>query len=432
MSTKNTICIAIVDIMCQKTRFFLSILLIGISLGAIGYFSMFTNVSKYNKDECNRLLTRGIDGTGAMQVFGEDLETLIKDAMDSGLFECIGTWESTVEGYSLPEELMGCRMANGGDPAEATKWVYIDRTAIGIHNLRFAQKIEIPEEKWSDPQWHGIYLGGSYSGIPVGAVYEIEKAGGYDTFEVIGILEKGQQFVSEGVMISGRAGRIDALELLDDAIIVPQGEHAPIWYWRNCNGGYTPAEGVSLDEARAYLEERTRELGLKLETGYLKDGFYAEEIEERDIQRVDRELNIVLFVTCLLICSCILFMQMIGDKKQLGIYFANGFTHSDIIWIYLWQGMLKVSISLIMSYIVIKNYFDIMYREMFDYGGIGPVAIGESRRTSFHKILSRWINHAALPGMICAAAIVLAVCMIIPILLLWRKVPAELLKDTRG
>ena len=432
MRTKNTIRMAITDIMCHKMRFFLSIVLIGISIGSIGYFYMVTNVSKYNREECDRLLSRGIDGTAVMQVFGDHVDKLVTDAMNSGFFECIGTWESDVQGYPLPEELMKCRVSNGGDPAVATKWVYIDKTAVGIHNFQFTQKLDVSEEKWNDPQWHGIYLGGNYSGIAVGTIYEIEKIGGYETFEVIGVLKKGHQFVSEGVMIDGRAGWFDALEILDDAIIVPQGENAPIWYWRSCNGGYTPATGKTLDEARGFLEEKAKELGLKLETGYLKDGFYAEEIEQRDIQRVNQELNVVLFFSCLLICSCIIFMQMIEERQQLGILFALGFSRSDIIRIYIYHAFLKVSIALTLSYLCIRYYMKILYEEMFAYGGIGPIAINQSKRLSFYKMLDRWINHAALPEMLCAAVIIFIVCSAIPILLMRNKVPANLLKDMRG
>lgn len=432
MNTKNTMRIAIAEIMCQKMRFFLSILLIGISLGAIGYFFMFTNVSKYNKEECDRLLSRGLEGTGAMQVFGEPVEILIKEAMNSGLFECIGTWETAISGNLLPMELMERRIANGGNPAEATKWLYIDRTAVGIHVFRFAEKMEIPEEKWNDSKWHGIYLGGNYSGISLGTVFEIEKITGYDTFEVIGILEEGQMLVSESVMQEGRAGWIGALENLDDVIIVPQYGNAPAWYRRSSIGGYTPAKGVSMEDARSYLEKKARELGFRIEVGYLKDGFFAEEIEERDIQRVNKELNIVLFVTCLLICACILLMQMIGEKTRIGVFFAHGLGYGDIIRIYVWQGILKVLIAFGLAYLCIKKYFENVLAEVIYYGGISSTAIKESEKHAIFKLLNRWITHAGLPRMIGAAIIVIAVCILIPVLLIRKKVPAELLKETRG
>lgn len=422
MRQNRIFCIAVSEILCRKTRFFLSVLLIGLSLLAIGFYYMFSNESQFHRNECDRALTKGIDGTGAMQVFGayEDQRKLKKEAMDSGMIKAIGTWLPLFSSNELPEELTGQMQANGVVPLKETALYYIDRSVMEVHNLRYEQQKEIPEEKWKDPEWHGIILGADYRGIPLGSVHELEIFDGTVLkCEVIGILSKGEQIVSNLVMADGRGNGIYTMENLDGAIIMPEELYVSDRPKGSCNWAYIPVENVSLREAGTFLEEKAEEIGLTVEIAYLHDGFEAEEIDQRDTRRIDQEAYIVLCVISLMIGSCLQFMQVMEERKKLGILYANGFSVVDIVGIYAWQGILQIFIAFGLAWAGLKKiavgYFDV------------PMMQG-----SVIKSLNRWIHLMALPRMAGYGMIMLAVCILIPVFMIRKQCPAELLMDTRG
>ena len=418
----NILRFAINEIMIKKVRFFLSTIIIGLSLLGIGYYYMFSNESNYHRYECDKALTKGIDGTGAMQVFGdyEDQRRFKKEAMDGGKIEYIGTWLPLSSSNQLPEELIKQRQANGFTPSKHTVWYYMDRSALGAHNLEFAQLEEVSEEKWMNSEWNGVYLGYNYHGIPVGSIYEFTIFDGTKlNCEVVGILEKGDQIVSNLVMADGRGNGIYTMEYLDDAIIMPERLYISDRPKGACNWVYTPANGVSLKEARTFLEEKAKELGLMIEIAYLSDGFLAEEIEQRDIRRIDQESYVILCVICMLICTCLQFMQVMEERKKLGILYANGFSGRDIIWMFIWRSIMQVIVAMIVAWLGLKK----LGEGFFDMPTVQANVI---------KSVNRWINVFALPKMICFGMIVFVICVSIPFLMIKDKSPAELLMDTRG
>lgn len=418
----NIFRLAINEIMMRKVRFFLSALIIGLSFLGIGYYYMFSNESNYHRYECDNALTKGIDGTGAMQVFGdyEDQRKLKKEAMDSGVIEYIGTWLPLSSSNQLPEDLINQRQVNGFSPSRHTIWYYIDRSVLGAHNLEFAQSEEVSEEKWMEPEWNGVYLGYNYHGITVGSIYEFTIFDGTTLkCEVLGILEKGSQIVSNLVMSDGRGNGIYTMEYLDDAIIMPEQLYISDRPKGACNWAYTPADGVSMKEARSFLEEKAKELGLMVEIAYLSDGFLAEEIEQRDVRRIDQEACVMLCVICLLVCACLQFMQVMEERKKLGILYANGFSTMDIIWMFTWQSIIQIIVAMMAAWLGLKKLGEGFFNM--------PTV-----QTNVIKAVNHWIGTMALPKMICFGIIVFVICVSIPFLMVKGKCPAELIKDNRG
>lgn len=409
---------ALKEIRKGSTFFLLSTLLILLSFLGIGYYFMISNESSFHRAECDRALTYGIDGTGAMQVFGdyEAQRALKKESMDSGKLECIGTWLSMNTTNPIAEELLERRLANGDKEKRRTVWTYVDRSVLSAHNLTFAQKKEVPEEWWQNPHNHGIYLGGNYEGIALGSVYELSVFGASIDCEVLGILKKGQQMVSNMVMADGRGNGIYTMESLDNVILMVEETYVSDQPKGACNWAFVPAKGVSLREARSYLETKAAELGLNIETAYLKDGFAAEEIEQRDVRRIDLTLCLVICVTCLLICSCLQYVQVLQERQKLGILYGMGFDDEDMLEIYALQGILKVFVAFGLAYLALRKlgegYFD-----------------GMTVPANLIKSVNQWICYAALPAMLCFGIGLLLVLIGIPVLMTRTARPAILLAN---
>lgn len=420
MRLKNTLCISIENIMHQKARFFLSTVMIGLSMIGIGYFMMFSNVSKYVKDECDRVLAGGVDGTGVMKVSDivYEVKKLKEEAMASGKIECIGTWMSGDMFWVLSEDLVPEPYKNKDGPKMF--WVSIDRTMLGICNLRFYKKRDVPEEKWKDPDWYGIYLGWEYRHIPLGTVYkeDIMLPGITKEYEVIGILEKGQEFISDTVVLDGMGNGVYSVESWDNAVIVPMELYVSDRVMTNYLL-YTPKEGISMGEAKSYLEEKAKELGLRPYFFDLREGFYLEELNQQDYRRIEKELCVMLCVTCVLINVCLLIIQLIRDKKEMGIFYACGFSHRDVFAIYVWQSILKIMIAWTVGFVGLK----VLCQQSFNYHTDSPwkCPLGD-----------RWFHYRALPPMTGFAIVLIGTFILIQACMMHRSVPAELMKDSRG
>ncbi len=443
MNKKNVILVAVMDIMCQKTRFFLSMIIIGVGLTIMGYFSLFSNISKLNRNECDKILTKGVNGTGVMQVFGSadgNSETeLIKNAYDSGIFEFIGVWEYAINAFPLPDVFLEMRRSNNGFAADATPWIYVEKNVLGLHNIKFSQRIDSLDVNWNKTNWYGIYLGANYKGIPVGTTYVMDRYDESAEFEVLGIIKKGQMMMSSDVCAFGRADELTSLCILDDAIIMVYVGHPPAWVGTYCNGAYAAANGHTLKEARDYLENKAKELCVDLESGYLSNGFRAEEIEENDVQRVDRDLSRLIIVTCVLLCACIICMEMIGNRKQYGIYYANGFSLKDLLGIHICQNVIRVMLPLLGAWFALNKYLENFYdipifagTESTGSAGVAEKMIKACYTYENGELVAFWRNQTALPFMIFMGLVLFIICTVIPMLIMGGKEPYELLKDTRG
>ena len=429
MKARYVVRLSIEDIMCQKSRFFLSVLLIGLSLFFIGYFQVFSFKSKVVKEECNELLTRGIDGTGLMRVVRDydtyEAEELKRAALESGMVKGIGTWNSWADAGMLPEltqlqlsfpDVIPHTRTLLGPGNDYLHFCTIDRMAMDIYDFRFSEKEEVTEEKWKTPNWHGIYLGANFKGIPVGTVYREEQSDGeIQEYEVIGIMEKGQCMVSVEIMTFGKGNGVLSILQMDSLVIIVM-EQGVSQIDRNSAWAYIPGDNVTLEEAQKYLKEKAKELGVGVEFGYLRDGFYADRIMMRDFSEVDEEIGNTLFWVCLLINCCIMVMLVTGSRKKLGIYYACGFSLRDILGIYLCQTILRVLVPLGLALLALERFCRQKYAEY----------------QPFQVSVFRWLKKFAYPQMLLFAMILFVIFAMIPVYMVWRSKPADLIKDFRG
>lgn len=321
MNFKNILRVSIEDIMCKKSRFLLSALLTGISLYLIGYFQVFSSKTNAIRRECEDTLTMGIDGTGILRITRDyatyEAEELKRVALETGMVKGIGVWNFWVV-EMLPEL---AQIQQGfpdvlSDASGGSKKLFhctIDRSAIDIYNFRFSDYENVEEYKWKTSTWHGIFLGANFKSIPVGTVFREEQADGQThEYEVIGVLEKGQRMVSDEVMCFGRGNGVFSLLQMDSLVVIVM-EQGVSQIDKNSAWAYIPGEGVSLEEARDFLKEKVKELDIRVEFGYLGDGFYADSIMRHDYDGVEEEIKNTLFWVCLLINCCIVIMMVMGE-----------------------------------------------------------------------------------------------------------------------
>ncbi|MBR3469162.1 MAG: ABC transporter permease [Lachnospiraceae bacterium] len=424
MSLRSSIRISIESIMSKGNRFILWILLVGLSLFSIGYYSLFSGKSKVIEDECDALLAKGIDGTGLMRVYDYgkyEANELKKDALAFGKVKSIGSWTLgslhwQSELSSIQHSFSDIKQQGNASKNDALVCCLIDRTALEINRLHLAKEAEISQEKRRNPNWHGIYLGANFKGITLGQVFEHRINDDFvEEYEVIGILEKGQYIVGDDVIALGEGNGVYSTLCLDSLVVIIM-EMGISEMHRGTAWAYIPADGVSLSEAGEYLSEKAKELELKIDFAFLSDGFRMQKVLNQDITGIEKELCYTLMVICLLIISCIMIMQVVSEKQIIGIYYSCGFSSKDIMLIYVFQNLLKIVIATVTSFCALKYYCHHIF------SNISPFRIS----------IFRWLNQIALPHMLICAVTMFCIFSLIPVCIVMGKKPAEMIKDYRG
>lgn len=413
------------NIIKERSRLLTSFLFLVLAFLTLGASRMFFAAQTWGMKECENLLARGIEGTGTLQIEDgyyktENEAPFIEKAIHSGMIEAIGNFSGTSgkSGTNILPELMEIqRTFPGKDPSfphletcATTRW------ALGLcKELQFRERAEVPEEKWNDPHWSGLYLGASFRDVPLGTVYrDITSDGTVWEYEVIGLLDRDQRLLSEMVIYHCDEDGYQSSKPLDDLVVFVMGFQKGVWPTPSC--AYIPAEGVSLEEAESYLKSLADELGIPMKFDRMKDGFQKSKFEDQMITRILKKLSFVLVACCFLINVGTLILQFQARKKEFGILYACGCSERDVCKIFLAENGIKMALAFLISFCSV--YY--AARGFFEINGNTTWVLGYVVRTNL------------LPYMILVALAFAVIFAMIPITMLLQARPAGLMKESRG
>lgn len=411
------------NIVKERIRLLMSFLFLLLTFLTLGASRMFFAAQTWGMKECENVLARGIDGTGTLRLVNfppnADEELFLERAIDSEIIEAIGNFSGTL-GKSgtdiLPELTKIQHTFPNMDPSyrylqmcSTTRW------ALGLCKLQFRERAEVPEEKWSDHNWTGLYLGSSFRDVPLGTVYRYETYDGtVREYEVIGLLERDQRLLNLMVFYHCDEAGYASSKLLDDLVLFVAGSHKGAWLSGSC--GYIPAEGVSLEEAENYLKDLADELEVPIEFEKMKDGFQKTKLEDEMITRILKKLSFVLVACCFLINAGTLILQFQARKKEFGILYAFGCSERDICKIFLAENGIKMALAFLISFCGIYS----VAQQFFTTDENATWVLGYVMRTDL------------LPYMLLVAIAFTMIFALIPITMLLQARPAGLMKESRG
>lgn len=347
MKQTNIVLFSIQHCRAHKWYFLFSILLLVLVLYFAAQFYCMIAVYSGGEEDCDRILSGGIDGAGIARVShcARDLAGLYKKtACESSWVKAIGSVSRTeTSGESDLLLLFYGQLDNssyeGTGKAVASKWE-MDRTVVDICRISFQDRKDVEEEKWNSDSWWGYYLGADFSDIPVGTTY-VQSVGinQYRVHEVIGILEKGSEFVKPGVLSDGNGNEYDSWERLDNAVIrVTDGkENSGSW-------AYIPEDGVSLQEAEDYLRKLADEMELQdIQFLKMREAFDYQGKDNRITLQIWKEMLFMVTGCAFLILICVQFLAVLNQGKEIGVLYSMGFLQRDVMgvlfWVNLWKGI---------------------------------------------------------------------------------------------
>lgn len=334
------------NIIRERARLLLSFLCLVMTLLTLGTARLFFAARSWGLKECDLILAEGIDNAGTIVLqdaadagYGRFLEA----AIDSGKVRAIGSFQNGVGTTLLPELMEKQHSFPGMDPHDpylrvcsATRW------ALGLcRELVLREKMEVPEEKWEDPNWCGVYLGASFTDVPLGTTWRHEAPNGmvYE-WEVIGLLDREQRVLSDRVIQDCHEAGYDSSILLDQQVLFLTGSKRA---YQSSAVAYVPAEGVSLEEAQGYLEELAREHGVNASFQKMRDGFRETRLEDEMIGKVLGKLAFVLVGGCFLINVGTVILQFEAKRSEYGILYAIGYSRREICGLFVAENGIKMA-----------------------------------------------------------------------------------------
>lgn len=404
----------------ERGRLFLSFLFLMVALLMLGIARMFFAARSWGLKECDRVLARGIDGTGVFvkegDLAGTNLEAFLEAAIDSGMVDAVGTFGSGHGFQNLPELLEQQRHFKTMNSGDAYLWGCVTtRGSLGLCNLRFREKADVTEEKWEASNWCGIYLGASFHDIPLGTVFSYSTGKGDEyVYEVIGLLEQNQRVIGNGVILGCHENGYESSIRLDDQVLFIAGSKRA--YFSN-SFAYTPAEGVTLQEAEDFLKKLAAEKRVQgLEFKKMQDGFRETRLEEEMVSKVLKKLGIVLALCCVLINVGTLILQFQARRREFGILYACGYSRRDLSLLFLSEHAVKTICALVISmaglYVVAKSFFSLNQNSAW--------------------VLNFVMGTDILPWMFAMAVLFVLLFAAVPIGMLMQAYPVQLMRESRG
>lgn len=377
-------------------------------------FSVFSyQYTRQGRIACEEWMNGGAGQAGGLNLTGDsfgfekeaDLMQFIKEV--SEMEEVTGIGDCGMGGNGSPcfEELI--KRQNELEQNEGTEFwmLFMNPEAASICRMKLQEGREPAECEVTENEVL-LYLGSSYSDIPVGTVYEMVIGEETCHFCVAGILEEDSKWLDENIYGADGILQMDYMVELDNLAIaiIPEVSSPRITY--------TVKKGYELKETEKKIKRLAEKYGLTANYAVLSEVIEAREQKNAKVIRVTIRMLYFIGMAILIILMCTQMADILDNTKYFGIFYANGASTRDFILLLLGENLLKMiaayGSAVVLGYFILQKYFD-SYGIVSWQSGRG-IYLQHTVRTSFFV------------GMVLAG-----VAAFIPILWLVRQTPVELM-----
>lgn len=343
----------------NKRSFFVELLLMFSCLFMLT-ISIFINVqSDYCRNTLNQVLTFDIENVGILYVDQYETEQALlfyQEALASQTIHSIGSMgigatDIFPELADIQQEKVGIYNEN------MTEIHYLKAGLLSLCNIELEEGNLITDSQQYGKNWHGLYLGSEYKDIPVGHIFTYQLSTGEQmTFEVLGIMKQGCCWVGEEVLTGYNTGSTKLYHSMDYAVIMLDNDVSMDNTWL-----FDVSDARLFTEAKAELNRLAEKYGLDIQIGSLAANLEHGEKAAENFRSLLLRLFYLLSVTSVI---CILSFQMLmiwKNSPEYGILYSVGAHINDIIWIILFETVVKVILGFllaaVLSWTFIQYYF---------------------------------------------------------------------------
>lgn len=383
MKLKILVILALDKIRFQKKSVALIIVLMCMSLMFMGEILLYRSIYAYSENSCQKILAKSIDGTGLIYVndgmyTSEEANEFLHEAEKSEIISSIGSCADDLRTDKLPA-LAKMQKELLHEEELGLHWIFMNRAVIGLCDLRFQEEKEIKPEQWGTDNWFGLYLGSNFKNIPIGTCYTATISADQEyVYEVVGILEEGERFVTNSLLSgSSTGGDFHPYRILDSYVICIADVPPPSGYW-----GYSVEDGYTLEQGEDFLKALAKKYGMSLDFSNLRANFTYDKLKNEQMIDIFSEIFYLTFFVAIIINLCIFLVAFLNNVNEYGIFYAMGISKHELQWILAIENVMKCVFSFFLSwgifYTWIKGLYvrdtmnlyiinDIMYHDIFPY-----------------------------------------------------------------
>lgn len=417
MKLKQIIIFSIDGFWGKRKNKIIFILLLAASFFMVGLLMTSRAVASYAWKDCNVTLKKGIEETGLVSIAQYNTpegETLLKSAWQTDEFESIGGFTYPMGVDDRLFELWGMQkqFSNPDISPQYLWWINIDESALELCDLEYEQIAVISQDRRDDADWFGIILGGSFTNIPVGTVFEEELIPGHKwKYEVVGVLKKNTKMLSGAVLNMGKGNNFQSTFLLDDYILRINTGPSVSSSW-----AFTMKEGLSLKDGKNMLEDIAKQNNLNVTYALLSDGFEMDETDQKRVNDILLQILVLVIITTFFINLFVFLLSYFNRVSEMGIIYANGFLLKDMLKIQLLESFMDFSLAFVISWLILSAYLKNQGGEM----------------QAMQQGIRYLLRDIAWPSMLTANLIVYILFNLIPVIVISSSSPASLVRYLKG
>lgn len=400
----------------HKLLIFMATICLCIVLFGLLLVSLFAwNYVSWGRKSCDKCLNGGIKQTGLIELDidwekeSNTCDSFVKEALQMKEINSIGSHTIGGNNYSSLSELIERQNQLEGTDDTNFWMLYLNQEATSMCHMDL-QKGKLPEEYEMTEEVELLYLGSNYADVPIGTTYEIKEEGTVtDCYYVAGILREGTKWISEDVYLEDSILDARYIENLDNLAIFVEKD---IGSFRLT---YTVMKGNSIKEAETKLRDLAEKYGLKMQFATLEDVFMEKEAQQAYVFVTIKKMIVIILLTAFVLLLCTQLTEILDDMQYFGIFYANGASTRDLMFILLGENVIKIIISYGLA--VVGVYYGIKYIWSIYQPGV----------ENWEKAMNIFFRQTLIPTFFLGSALTLLVTLI-PILWVKRKSPTEMLR----
>lgn len=171
-----------------------------------------------------------------------------------------------------------------------------------------------------------LYLGHAYRDIPINTVYDTKSC----KYIVAGVLDESQKWINESLLYGFDINTVDyTLDCSYEIISISKSLPYTSDIWITASDNYTIEQAVN----KALMLSKKHNITTTYRT--LESSYERSTADSITINSILSKLIVIVCFSCVLMMLCIQSIQIISDKREMGIMMSVGFSTSDI-----WRSML--------------------------------------------------------------------------------------------
>ncbi len=359
----------------QKGRIFFSVALYTIAMVLIGLIVLLGAIQSQVKNNLDKAVKNGLDNFGYLSYSlyndeTEDFAMYIGETMPK--LDCIAGWETQWElcGWDVTgkkwtiqyndEEYISDNLAVLTDVQGTNcynNYVYEDGSlemmgigdyAWNMFNIRLYSGKE-PEQCDYDEDWDLLYLGYEYRDIMKPGTIITD---GKDTYVVAGILKKNTLMPVDDYVLTEdfSSETVDSVYMFDYGVLEVGKEDETAGRSSSCF--FSVAEGYTFEEAESMISDAFSNIGGTVNVVSVSK--WLNTFYDKENENLYREFLIMMVIVACLILACFQINSILSRRRDYGVFFASGLSHTDMIKMVVIENVIKIVIAVIIMFLCIS------------------------------------------------------------------------------